>query len=159
MKKENLIIGSDHGGFNLKNKLIEYLQDLGHSIEDYGCYDDSASDYPDIAFKVAEKVASNGSFKGILVCGTGQGMAIAANKVKGIRAACCSDVYCAKMVIEHNDVNVLTMGERVIDFEMAKQIVNTWLDLSFKGNRHERRLNKISSYESQTHNQTTNIKH
>lgn len=148
MKKENLIIGSDHGGFYLKNKLIEYLKGLGHSIEDYGCYDDSASDYPDIAFNVAEKIASNDSLKGILVCGTGQGMAIAANKVKGIRAACCSDTYCAKMVVEHNDANILTMGERVIDFETAKEIVDIWLGLSFKGDRHERRINKISSYES-----------
>lgn len=149
MKKQNLIIGSDHGGYNLKNKLIQYLKELGYSIEDYGCYDDSASDYPDVAFKVSEQVAKDENLRGILVCGTGQGMAIAANKVKGIRAACCSDTYCARMIIEHNDANILTLGERVIDFETAIDIVNTWLTLSFKGERHARRLEKISSYEKE----------
>ena len=122
-----LVIGSDHGGFELKEILVEYLKTKGHELDDKGCYDTNAVDYPEIAFKVCEPVAGGEAPLGILVCGTGIGMSNAAGKVKGIIAALCTDPYMAKMSRQHNDANILCLGGRVTGSELAKEIVDAWL--------------------------------
>lgn len=142
-----IVIGSDHGGLNLKNCLYKHLKDKGYNITDLGVYTIDSCDYPDIAFKVAESIKDNQYDKGILVCGTGLGMAIAANKVNGIRAITCSDCYSAKMSVEHNNANILTLGERVLGPGLAIDITDSWLNSNYEGGRHQNRLNKISSYE------------
>ncbi len=142
-----ILIGSDHAGFRLKEDLKGYIASLGHEVEDYGVYEDAPFDYPDIAFRVAEDVAQGKGDRGILICGTGVGMSIAANKVRGIRAALCHDVFSARASREHNDANILTMGERVIGAGLAREIVKVWLESSFQGDRHARRVAKICAYE------------
>lgn len=144
-----IVIGSDHGGLNLKNFLYQYLKDKDYNITDIGVHTNDSCDYPDTAFKVAEAVSDNQYDKGILVCGTGLGMAIAANKVKGIRAITCSDCYSARMSVEHNNANILTLGERVIGQGLAVDIVDNWLNSNYDGGRHQNRLNKINNYEKQ----------
>ncbi|MEW5819590.1 MAG: ribose 5-phosphate isomerase B [Cyanobacteriota bacterium] len=147
MKKYNLVIGSDHGGYNLKKILLEFLQSLGHTVDDYGTHSTESCDYPDYAFKVAKSVSDGSHDKGILVCTTGQGVAMAANKVKGIRAACVSDLYSARMCVAHNDANILTLGGKVVEPDMAKEIVYTWLNAKFEGERHQRRVDQIIEFE------------
>ena len=142
-----IAIGSDHGGFELKNILIEYLKENGYEHEDLGCYDANSVDYPDIATLVCKEVSSKNARFGILVCGTGIGMNMCANKHKGIRAAQCSDTFSAKMTRQHNDANVLTLGGRVIGPELAKEIVKEFLTNEFLGGRHETRVNKMMSLE------------
>lgn len=142
-----ILIGSDHAGFRLKEDLKGYIASLGHEVEDYGVYEDAPFDYPDVAFRVAEDVAQGKGDRGILICGTGVGMSIAANKVRGIRAALCHDVFSARASREHNDANILTMGERVIGAGLAREIVRVWLESSFQGDRHARRVAKICAYE------------
>lgn len=144
-----IAVGSDHGGFTLKNSIVKTLQENGYVVEDLGTYSGESCDYPDIAFKVAEAVADNSFDRGILICGTGLGMAIAANKVKGIRAVTCSETFSARMSVEHNNANILTLGERTLGIEIAKEIVETWLSATFQGNRHERRVHKIDAYQDQ----------
>ena len=140
-------IGSDHGGFNLKELLKTELTAAGFILKDFGTNTTTSCDYPDIAFKVAEAVAKGECQKGILICGTGIGMSIAANKVPGIRAALCHDVFSAEATREHNDSNVLTMGERVIGPGLALKIAETWLTTEFSGaERHQRRLTQIDNY-------------
>ena len=140
-------IGADHGGFKLKAELTELLQELGMEYTDFGTYSSESIDYPDVAIPVAEAVA-NGEFdRGILICGTGIGIGIAANKVKGIRAALVHDTFSAKATRQHNNSNILTMGERVIGPGLARDIAQIWLDTEFEGGRHENRVCKISDYE------------
>lgn len=142
MKK--IIIGSDHGGFKLKEKIKKYLGELGYEYEDIGTDSMQSCDYPDFAYKVAKKVAETNS-KGILICGTGIGMSISANKVRGIRAALAFDEFTAKMSREHNNSNVLCLGERTTKEELAKKIVKVWLETPFsKEERHHRRVDKIT---------------
>lgn len=140
-------VASDHGGINIKNEIISLLKELGVEYEDFGCECETSVDYPDYALPVAEKVAKGEFDRGILICGTGIGMSIAANKVKGIRCALCHDVFSAKATREHNDTNVLAMGERVIGPGLAREIAKTWLTTEFTGGRHERRIGKITEYE------------
>lgn len=142
-----LALGSDHGGFRLKEIVKEYLRKENISFEDFGTLSEASTDYPDFAQKVAEAVASGLYDKGILICGTGIGVAIAANKVPGIRAALCHDVFSARASREHNDANILTMGERVIGPGLALEVVKTWLAAEFTGGRHGCRVDKIREIE------------
>ena len=146
-----IAIGSDHGGFNLKNTVMEHLKEKGYEFKDFGTYSADSCDYPDIAIEVAEKVASGEYDRGILICGTGIGIGIAANKVQGIRAALCHDTFSAHASREHNNANILTMGERVIGAGLALEIVDIWLTTEFEGGRHARRVDKISAYEGEQH--------
>jgi len=140
-------IASDHGGLHIREEIKGLLDEMGIQYEDFGCECNTSVDYPDYALPVAEKVA-NGEFdRGILICGTGIGMSIAANKVKGIRCALVHDVFSAKATREHNDSNMLAMGERVIGPGLAREIAKTWLTTEFEGGRHENRINKITQYE------------
>ena len=145
LSEETMIgIGSDHGGFNLKNEIIKYLEQNNISFKDYGTYSTEAVDYPVYAKKVANDVANGTLDKGILICGTGIGISIAANKVKGVRAALCHDVFSAKATREHNDANILTMGERVIGAGLVLEIVKSFLDTPFSNDeRHIKRINMI----------------
>lgn len=142
-----IAIASDHGGFALKQQIMEYLASLGYEYKDFGCYTADSMDYPDIAFPTAQAVASGEFERGILICGTGIGVSICANKVKGIRCALCSDVVSAELTRQHNDSNMLAMGGRIIGVEVAKAIVKTWLGTEFTGGRHQRRIDKISACE------------
>ena len=144
-----LAIGCDHGGFELKNHIISYLKEQGMEIKDFGTYDENSVDYPDIAKKVCASITSGECERGILVCGTGIGMSIAANKVKGIRAAMCTDVYSAKMTKQHNNTNVLCLGGRVTGRELAFMICDTWLSEEFMGGRHQNRIDKITAIEQE----------
>ena len=144
----HIAIASDHGGFSLKGEIAKLLKSTGHTCHDMGPQDGSAVDYPDYAQRVATAVAGGLFDRGILICGTGQGMAITANKVKGIRAAVCQDTYSARMSREHNDANVLCMGQRVVGPGLAADIVKTWMKAEFSGEeRHSRRVAKISALE------------
>ena len=136
-------IGSDHGGFELKGYIIEYLKGQGIEVKDFGTYSEDSVDYPDCAAPVCKAVQSSEIEKGILICGTGIGISIAANKHKGIRAALCSDVYSAKMSRQHNNAQILCLGGRVTGRELAYMIVDTWLNTEFEGGRHEKRVEKI----------------
>ena len=141
-------IGSDHGGVNIKEEIKELLKEMNIEFEDVGCDCTTSVDYPDYALPVATKVAKGEVDRGILICGTGIGMSIAANKVKGIRCALVHDLFSAKATREHNDSNVLAMGERVIGPGLAREIAKVWLETSFEGGRHENRVNKISAIEN-----------
>ncbi len=145
MKK--IIIGSDHGGFHLKNDLIKFLKGIGYEVADYGCYSTDPVDYPDIALLVAQTVAVSVESVGILIDGTGVASAIVANKIKGIRATPCTDEFTANSAREHNNSNILTLGARVIGPGIAQNIVKIWLSTPFGGGRHETRVNKISEIE------------
>lgn len=136
-------IGSDHGGFEMKTMLCSFLKSNGYAVNDLGCYSPDPIDYPDIAHQVAQAVASENALYGIIVDGAGIGSAIVANKVPGIRAACCNDLFTAGNSREHNGANVLTLGGRVIGDELAKKIVLVWLQTDFGGGRHKIRLNKV----------------
>lgn len=138
-----VVIASDHGGVNLKRAIVEYLTEKDIDFTDLGPETADSVDYPDYAKPVAEKVASGEYDKGILICGTGIGMSITANKVKGIRCALVHDTFSAKATRAHNDSNILAMGERVIGEGLALEIVDTWLNTQFEGGRHERRICKI----------------
>lgn len=140
-----IAIGSDHGGFNLKAVIVDYVKSLGHEVKDFGTYSEESCDYPDVAHAVAKEVASEKYDRGILICGTGIGIGIAANKVPGIRAALCHDTFSAHASIEHNNANILTMGERIIGQGLAKDIVRIWLESEFEGGRHQRRIDKIEA--------------
>lgn len=142
-----IAIGSDHGGFHLKEEIKQMLDEQNMVYHDFGTHSTEAVDYPDISRNVAEAVAAGEYDRGIIICGTGIGVNIAANKIKGIRAALCHDVFSAQMSREHNDANVLTMGERVIGPGLACMIVKTWLSAEFAGGRHRRRVAKISELE------------
>lgn len=142
-------IASDHGGINIRREIIELLEELNIEYVDMGCECETSVDYPDYALPVAERVA-NGEFdRGILICGTGIGMSIAANKVKGIRCALVHDTFSAQATREHNDSNILAMGERVIGPGLARDIVKIWLTTEYQGGRHATRVGKISEYENE----------
>ena len=139
-----IAIGSDHGGYSLKQAIIAHLQKRGLEYRDFGAYSTESCDYPDYAKKVAEAVAAGECERGILVCGTGIGMSIAANRYAGVRAALCGDCFSAKATREHNDANILTLGERVTGEGLALMITDVFLDTPFSGDeRHARRRNKI----------------
>jgi ribose 5-phosphate isomerase B len=140
-------ISSDHGGMNLRKEIMDLLDEMNIEYEDFGPKISESVDYPDYALPVAEGVASGKYDRGILICGTGIGMSIVANKVKGVRCALVHDVFSAKATRCHNDSNVLAMGERVIGPGLAREIVKTWLNTDFEGGRHERRVNKITELE------------
>lgn len=142
-----IAIGSDHGGFGLKSEILKHLQEQGYEIKDFGCYSTDAVDYPDVAREIAEAVVKGEYDRGILICGTGIGISIAANKVPGIRAALCGDCFSAKASREHNDANILAMGERVIGVGLAKMITDIWLSTEFAGGRHTARVGKIGDIE------------
>lgn len=141
-------IGSDHGGYQLKESIKEFLAENNIEVIDYGTDSLDSVDYPDYGKLVAEAVVSKEVDRGIVICGTGIGISIAANKVKGIRAALCNDTYSAKMSMEHNNANILALGARVIGEGLAIEIVNTWINSKFQAGRHERRVNKISDLEA-----------
>ena len=141
-----IAIGCDHRGLNLKQFIIKLVTEAGYSYEDFGSYNTDSVDYPDIAKKVVEAVAMVYSERGILICGTGIGMCITANKVKGIRAALCHNVFSARRSRQHNDANVLCLGEEQ-EQDIVREIVKTFLATEFEGGRHQRRLNKIKAME------------
>ena len=140
-------LGNDHGGYTLKSKIVELLEAEGIEYKDFGTESTDSVDYPDYAKQVARGVGEGEYDRGILICGTGIGMSIAANKIKGVRAALCHDVFSAKATRQHNNSNVLTLGERVIGDELALEIVKTWLGVEFEGGRHQRRIDKINELE------------
>ena len=142
-----IAIGSDHGGFALKQEIMEHLKENGIEYKDYGCYDESSCDYPVYAKKVANAIVSGECEKGILICGTGIGISLAANKVPGIRCAVVSDVFSAKMSKAHNDANMLSLGERVLGRGLALEIVDAWINTEFEGDRHSKRVNMIKEIE------------
>lgn len=140
-----IAIGSDHGGFELKQFLVAKLTGEGHDIHDLGCRTEESVDYPDFADRVCSEVLSGEAAAGILVCGTGIGMSLAANRHGGIRAAVCHDEYTARLSREHNNANVLCLGDRVLGKGVAQGIVDVWLSSTFEGGRHQRRIDKYSS--------------
>ncbi|MGI6092393.1 MAG: ribose 5-phosphate isomerase B [Veillonellaceae bacterium] len=142
-----IAIGSDHGGFRLKEEIKAMLTEKKIDFQDFGTHSTESVDYPDISRNIAEAVAFGDYDRGIIICGTGIGVSIAANKIKGIRAALCNDVFSAQMSREHNDANILTLGERVIGPGLACMIVETWLGAEFAGGRHGRRVEKIAELE------------
>ncbi|MCC8091287.1 MAG: ribose 5-phosphate isomerase B [Oscillospiraceae bacterium] len=143
-----IAIGSDHGGFALKQTVMQHLSALGLEYKDYGTYTEESCDYPIYAEAVARAVTSGVAEKGILICGTGIGVSIAANKVQGIRAALCGDCYSAEYTRRHNDANVLALGARVTGAGLAEKIVDTFLQTGFEGGRHARRVALISDLEA-----------
>ena len=143
-----LSIGSDHGGYALKQELIAYLRDQGHVVEDFGCHDTASCDYPDFGEAAAAAVASGECERGIVICTTGIGISISANKVKGIRCALCSEPYGAEMTRRHNDANMLALGAGFTAPMMAKRIVDVFLSTAFEGGRHQRRVDKIMAIEN-----------
>ncbi|MFT4626140.1 MAG: ribose 5-phosphate isomerase B [Myxococcota bacterium] len=138
-----IIVGSDHGGVRLKAAIVAHLGSLGHEVFDYGTHDGASVDYPDVARPVAQAVAAGEFPRGVLVCGTGQGVAMAANKVAGVRAAVVCDTFSAAMATAHNDARVLCLGERVVGVGLALRCVDAWLESEFEGGRHSRRVGKI----------------
>ena len=142
-----IIIGSDHGGLALKTALTGYLNRRGVQVSDAGTNGDASVDYPDFGQKVAEAVAAGEAESGILICGTGIGMSIAANKIPGVRAALVTDAFMARMAKEHNNANVLVLGGRVLDERKACDLTGAWLDATFEGGRHQARLDKITALE------------
>jgi len=142
-----LVIASDHGGLELKQAIFDYLQRRGIEVQDLGTNGDASVDYPDFGEKVATLVSCGEAQRGILICGTGIGMSIVANKFPGVRAALVTDEFTARMAKEHNNANVLVMGGRVLDVGQALEMVETWLDTKFEAGRHQRRLDKIAQLE------------
>ncbi|MGI6499060.1 MAG: ribose 5-phosphate isomerase B [Oscillospiraceae bacterium] len=140
-----IAIGCDHGGFALKQEMISYLQKNGYEYQDFGTYDTESCDYPVYGEKVARAVASGACEKGLLFCGTGVGISLAANRVKGIRAVVCSEPYSAEMSRRHNNANVLCLGGRVVGPGLAEQVVDIWLRTEFEGGRHDRRIHLLES--------------
>jgi ribose 5-phosphate isomerase B len=143
-----IVLACDHGGYELKEKIKKHLVESDNSVVDIGTYNDDSVDYPDYGKRAAEMVASKEVDKGIVICGTGIGISIAANKVNGIRCALCTNEFMAKMSRLHNDANMLAMGNRVIGVGVALDIVDVWLSTDFEGGRHERRVNKLMEIEA-----------
>jgi ribose 5-phosphate isomerase B len=143
-----IAIGADHAGFALKQHLVATLKTLGHDVDDRGTHDEQSVDYPEICASVGREVIAGRADRGIVVGGSGQGEQIAANKVRGVRAALCNDLYTARMSREHNDANVLAMGGRIVAPGLADEIVTLWLATAFEGGRHQRRVDQIAAIES-----------
>ncbi|WP_300408971.1 ribose 5-phosphate isomerase B [Lagierella sp.] len=144
-----IAMGSDHGGAELKMELIKYIEEMGHEVTDFGVKIGEKGDYPKYGFKVAEEVAGGNFDCGIILCGTGIGISIAANKVKGIRCAVTNEVFSAKMAKEHNNANIISIGGRVVGSEVAKMIVSEYLNAEYQGGRHENRLCMITDYDNE----------
>lgn len=142
-----IAIGSDHGGFRLKSEIIKHLEQKGIEVKDFGTDTESSCDYPDFGAKVAEEVVAKKFDFGIIICGTGIGISISANKVPGARAALCHDTFSAHATREHNNSNILAMGERIIGVGLALDIVDTFLGAEFQGGRHAKRVDKITEIE------------
>lgn len=147
MDDKKIGIASDHAGYQLKEFIIGYLDSKGYDVHDFGCHSEESCDYPDYGEAVGRAVASGECERGIVVCGTGIGISIAANKVRGVRCALCGDCFSAQMAREHNDANVLALGARVLGAGLALKIVDTFLDSAFAGGRHERRVAKLMAIE------------
>ncbi|MCR4431329.1 MAG: ribose 5-phosphate isomerase B [Tepidanaerobacteraceae bacterium] len=143
-----IAIGSDHAGYELKRQIIEHLIQKGVEVKDFGSYSTERCDYPVYGYKVAKAVASGECEKGILICGTGVGISLAANKVKGIRAVVCSEPYSAQLSRRHNNTNVLALGARVVGSELARMIVDCWLEAEYEGGRHQKRIDMIAEIEN-----------
>ncbi|GIW22934.1 MAG: ribose 5-phosphate isomerase B [Candidatus Sericytochromatia bacterium] len=142
-----IILGADHGGYELKNNIALWLKENNYQFEDIGVFTPDSVDYPDIAYKVAKSVSNSEFDRGILVCGSGVGVSIVANKVKGIRAVNCHDTVTARLSRQHNNTNIITFGGRFIAKEMAYEILKVWLNTEFEGGRHTNRINKIKQIE------------
>jgi len=143
-----LALGADHGGYELKEELKKIFRQKKIDYYDFGTYDTKSTDYPDWGIKVAETVAKGEFERGILICGTGLGMCLMANKVPGIRATPCYGIFSARLSREHNNSNILVLGGRITGKDLAKQIVEEWLEAKFKGGRHKRRIDKITKIET-----------
>ena len=152
-----IAIACDHGGLRLKNVLKADLEEHGYDVEDFGTYSDDSCDYPDYAGPAAKAVASGKCDKGVVVCGTGIGVSITANKVDGIRCALCHDVFSAKATRAHNDTNMLAMGQRVIGEGLALEILHAWLETEYEGGRHDQRIKKMMAYEGEQSNERRRI--
>jgi ribose 5-phosphate isomerase B len=146
-----IAIGNDHRGYKLKVSILKSLQQAGYKVDDMGAFTEESADYPDFAFKVGRAVASDAYNFGILVCGTGMGMSISANKVPGIRAVVCRNVFEAERSRQHNNANVLCLGADTTSLEQANEIIKAFLNTAFEGGRHQRRLDVISELEKQSH--------
>lgn len=144
-----IAMGSDHGGFDLKEQIKAWLQENGHEVVDFGCHSKESCDYPDFGAAAARAVASGQCERGIVICTTGIGISITANKVKGIRCALCSDPWSAEMTRRHNDANMLAMGAGVVGPLLAQRIVEAFLSFAFEGGRHQRRVDKVMAIEGQ----------
>jgi RpiB/LacA/LacB family sugar-phosphate isomerase len=147
MDKIKIAIASDHAGREMKEDLKDYLQTIGVEVVDMGVNDDKSVDYPDYGIPLAERVSKGEVPRGVLVCGTGIGMSILANKFRGVRAALVNDVYTARMAKEHNDANILVIGGRIVGKGLAREMLRTWIDARFEGGRHQVRLDKIAELE------------
>ena len=147
MNRLKVAIGCDHGGFKLKEEINKMLKEKNYEFKDFGTFSEESVDYPMVALELARAIRDGLYDRGILICGTGIGIGIAANKVQGIRAALCHDTFSAKASREHNNANILTMGERVIGPGLARDIVNIWLETDFAGGRHARRVDQIKDIE------------
>ncbi len=145
-----IAIGGDHGGYQLKCQIVEHLKTRGFDVVDFGTDSELSCDYPDYGYRVAKAVQRGDCPRGIVICGTGQGIMMSANKVKGIRCALLSDVFSAEMTARHNDANMIAMGGRVLGVELAKRIVDAYLAATFEGGRHARRVAKIMAIETET---------
>ena len=143
-----IAIAADHGGYKLKEEIKPYIESLGHTVTDFGTYSEDSVDYPDYAAPCARAVVSGEADRGIVICGTGIGISIAANKIKGVRCALCTDPVMARLTREHNDANMLALGAKTVSEEEAEQIVKIWLRTPFEGGRHARRIGKITAYEN-----------
>ncbi len=144
-----IAIGSDHGGYDLKEQVKTWLQEMGHEVEDFGCHSKESCDYPDFGAAAARAVASGQCEKGVVICTTGIGISMTANKVKGIRCALCGDPWSAEMTRRHNDANMLAMGAGVVGPQLARQILEAFLTHDFEGGRHQRRVDKLMALENQ----------
>jgi len=144
MSQKIIPIGADHAGFNLKGKIIEFLESKGYQVEDFGCFSEESIDYPDFAHPVAELIEQNTGMLGILICGSGNGINMTANKHKGIRSALCWNTEIAALARQHNDANIVALPARFISEQEALEIVETFLGTAFEGGRHQRRIDKIS---------------
>ncbi len=146
-----IVIGADHGGYGIKAELVEFLEGLGHEVQDVGAHAmDAADDYPDFAAAIARCVANHDADRGIMVCGSGVGASVACNKVRGVRASVCHDTYSAHQGVEHDDMNVLCLGARIVGIELAKELTATFAAAKFSGEeRHRRRMDKVSKMEAE----------
>ena len=152
-----IAIGSDHGGYDLKEQVKTWLQEMGHEVEDFGCYSKESCDYPDFGAAAARAVASGQCEKGVVICTTGIGISMTANKVKGIRCALCADPWSAEMTRRHNDANMLAMGAGVVGPQLARQILEAFLTHDFEGGRHQRRVDKLMALHSTLYENWTDV--
>ncbi|HDD35827.1 MAG TPA: ribose 5-phosphate isomerase B [Candidatus Desulfofervidus auxilii] len=153
MEKKKIVIACDHAGYFLKEKIKDFLQKEGHEVEDMGCFSCSSVDYPEYGVKAIKKILNKEAEYGILICGTGIGMSIVANRFSGIRAALCREPFTAKMARLHNNANVLVLGGRIVGDGIAIEIVKTFLETPFEGGRHERRINLIEKLAEEIKNE------